>query len=198
MTAKKIGEGKAALLSFAVYELSGEVLSENTRSEVEVSSGAYDAVSQQRTVTSKTTRYQTIMLRKDDGTEHAVELKNMLLPCSAGQRVTLWRLGRGMWFRAVNHNTRQQVGNPDLGSELFAFGSAVFAGLATFLVLMRMNPYPGEITMDWIGISVFMAVGGFLVGWAVGAIMASKRKAAIIALVAQRESGQQSGGGLGG
>lgn len=198
MSESKIGEGKAALLSFAIYELSGEVLGENTRSETEVSSGAYDAVSRQRTVTSTVTRYQTIMLRADDGTEHAVELKNMILPCREGQRVTLWRLGQGLWFRGVNHNTRQKVGNPDLGSELFAWGTAILAGLATFLILMRMNRYPGEITMDWLGISVFMAVGGFLVGWAVGAGMASRRKAAIVALVAQRESGRQASGGLGG
>ena len=191
MAEKKIGEGKAALLGFEVLELSGGVLSETTRSETEVVSGAYDNVTHQRNVTSKVTRYQTIMLREDDGTEHAAELVNMILPCREGQRITLWRLGQGGWFRAVNHNTRQQVISSDLGSAVFPWGWAILAGLVTFFVLLSMNPYEG---IDWLGVSVLMAAGGYGVGFLVGAIMTAQRKSAIQALVRRNGSAQPSPG----
>ncbi|OOG27570.1 hypothetical protein B1C78_03625 [Thioalkalivibrio denitrificans] len=191
MAAKKIGEGKAAQFTYEVYELSGEVQSETTRSETEVTGqihgggGPYSYV--QGRIKSKTTRYQTIMLREDDGTEHAIELVNMVLPCTAGQRVTLWRLGGGVWFRGVNRNTQQTVARSDLGKVLFAWIPAILAGIGTFLVLLTMNT--ADDTIDWLGFTVFMAVGGYGVGWVVGTVMGSKRKSAIHAVAAQRDGG---------
>ncbi|MEZ5759375.1 MAG: hypothetical protein R3D86_14230 [Emcibacteraceae bacterium] len=116
MSIQKIHEGKKLFYSFAIYKLSGTVLSENTRSETEVSGKIYGGGTNstygttapvQGKIESKTTRYQTIYLREDNGAEHAIELVDLVVGCREGHKLTLWRLGDNLWFQVENHTTNQ-------------------------------------------------------------------------------------------
>jgi hypothetical protein len=93
MPIQKAYEGKKLMYKFVVYKLSGTVQSENTRSETEVSGNIYGGGTNSTygttapvrgEIKSETIRYQTIFLKEDDGTEHALELKDLVVPCREG------------------------------------------------------------------------------------------------------------------
>jgi len=107
---KKIAEGTAVLQDYAVYELSGVVRSENTRSETSVS-GHIPAGNRNRggTISSKTTRFQTIYFKGENGKEDAVELVDLIIPCTEGHQLTLWGVNKGSWFEWKNHTTDQSA-----------------------------------------------------------------------------------------
>ncbi|WP_260292783.1 hypothetical protein [Sedimenticola hydrogenitrophicus] len=116
MPIENVYKGKKLLYKFAVYRLSGTVQSENTRSETEVSGKIYGGGTNstygtvapvQGEIKSETIRYQTIFLKEDDGTEHALELVDLVVPCREGHKVTLWRLGKDLWFQVHNQTTNQ-------------------------------------------------------------------------------------------
>lgn len=116
MPIQKAYEGKKLMYRFVVYKLSGTVQSENTRSETEVSGKIYGGGTNstygttapvQGEVKSETIRYQTIFLKEDDGTEHALELKDLVVPCREGHKLTLWRLGDDLFFHGKNETTNQ-------------------------------------------------------------------------------------------
>lgn len=113
---EKCHEGRKLLYKFAVSRLSGTVLGETTRSETTVSGKIYGGGTNstygtvapvQGTIESETTRYQTVFLRDDDGSEHAIELVDLLVPCREGHKLTLWRLGKDLWVQARNQSTNQ-------------------------------------------------------------------------------------------
>ena len=116
MPIQKSYEGKKLLYKFVVYRISGTVLSENTRSETEVSGKIYGGGTNstygttapvQGEIKSETTRFQTIYLKEDNGPEHAIELVDLVVPCREGHKLTLWRLGNSLWFQARNETTNQ-------------------------------------------------------------------------------------------
>src|SRR5690606_6687299 len=116
MPIQKAYEGKKLMHKFVVYKLSGTVQSENTRSETEVSGKIYGGGTNstygttapvQGEIKSETIRYQTIFLKEDDGTEHALELKDLVVPCREGHKLSLWRLGGDLWFQGNNETTNQ-------------------------------------------------------------------------------------------
>lgn len=109
MPIQKACEGKKLLYKFVVYKLSGTVLSENTRSETEVSGKVYgpNSLTPGGEIKSQTTRYQNIYLKEDDGAEHALELKDLVVACREGHKLTLWRLEDDLWFKGDNETTNQ-------------------------------------------------------------------------------------------
>lgn len=116
MPIQKIYKGKKLMYKFVVYKLSGTVQGENTRSETEVSGKIYGGGTNstygttapvQGEIKSETIHYQTIFLREDDGAEHALELKDLVVPCREGHKLTLWRLGGDLWFHGKNETTNQ-------------------------------------------------------------------------------------------
>jgi len=116
MPIQKAYEGKKLMYKFVVYKLSGTVQSENTRSETEVSGKIYGGGTNSTygttapvhgEIKSETIRYQNIFLKEDDGTEHALELKDLVVPCREGHKLTLWRLGDDLWFQGKNETTNQ-------------------------------------------------------------------------------------------
>lgn len=118
----QVATGSALGLKYGVFTVSGGVEATDTRSETEVtgSISGGGGMSYQGTggnapvsgrIESKTTRFQNIFLKEDDGTEHTVELVNFLVPCNSSQRLTLFGVTHGnneygSWFRAYNHNSR--------------------------------------------------------------------------------------------
>lgn len=116
MSIQKTREGRKLMYKFVVYKLSGTVQSENTRSETEVTGKIYGGGTNstygttapvQGEIKSETIRYQTIFLKEDDGTEHALELQDLVVPCREGHKLVLWRLGEDLWFQAQNQTTNQ-------------------------------------------------------------------------------------------
>ena len=119
MPVAKIAEGRTLLKKFVIYELTGVVQSETTRSETEVTgqiygggtASAYGGTNPvQGSIKSKTTRYQTVYLKDDGDSEHAAELVDLVVPCREGHRITLWRLGPNRWIKALNDGTNGHPG----------------------------------------------------------------------------------------
>ncbi|MDZ7643354.1 MAG: hypothetical protein U5K76_03420 [Woeseiaceae bacterium] len=121
---KEIANGTALGLEYHVYTRTGTVEGSDTRAETEVSGqisggggASYGGTGYNAPVSgsvqSKTTRYQNIFLKDDDGVEHTIELVNFLVPCKEGQKLTLYlitpgRKDAGSYFSAYNHNSRQK------------------------------------------------------------------------------------------
>jgi hypothetical protein len=121
--AKKIASGKALGIEYHIHDRSGTIEGSETRAETEVTgsvsggggfshsgSGFNNPVS--GSIQSKTTRYQNIYLKDEDGDEHTIELVNFVVPCKQGHKLTFFivRSGDnklGPYFQAFNHSTRQ-------------------------------------------------------------------------------------------
>lgn len=137
MSLTQIAEGRTLMWKFSVHELTGVVQSETTRSETEVTGHAYGGRTDGTTkIESKTTRYQTIYLKEDDGTEHAVELIDLVVPCREGHRLTLWRMGENLWFRVVNHDTGQDLTHGGLMKLMFPKGLYFTTGILLGLFMV--------------------------------------------------------------
>ena len=107
---KIIAQGTAVSQDYAVYELSGIVKSETTRSETSVSGHIPSANSNMAgSISSQTTRFQTIYFKGEDGKEHAAELVDLIIPCTEGHHLTLWGVNKGFWFEGKNHTTDQSA-----------------------------------------------------------------------------------------
>lgn len=128
MPIQKAHEGKKLMYKFVVYKISGTVGSENTRSETAVSGKIYGGGTNstygttapvQGEIKSTTTRYQTIFLKEDDGSEHVLELRDLVVPCREGHKLTLWRLGEDLWFHGKNETTNQAYTYDKLNKLLF-------------------------------------------------------------------------------
>ncbi len=107
---KIIAQGTAVLQDYAVYELSGVVKSETTRSETSVSGHIPSGNSNMAgSISSRTTRFQTIYFQGENGKEHAAELIDLIIPCTEGHHLTLWGVNKGFWFEGQNHTTDQSA-----------------------------------------------------------------------------------------
>jgi len=107
---KKIAEGTTVMKNYEVYELSGTVKSETTRSETSVSGHVPSRNSNMAgNISSRTTTFQTIYLNGNDGKEHAAELVDLIIPCTEGHKLTLWAVNGSAWFEGKNHTTEQHV-----------------------------------------------------------------------------------------
>jgi hypothetical protein len=122
-----IMEGRSLGLSYRIYERTGVVEDSEHRSETHVfgtvGGGGSSPVS--GTVQSTTTNFQTLFLRSDDGTEHAIVLVDLQIPCRAGHKLTALQLipgrrRRGSFFGAYNHSLDRYVAsNSALRSDLY-------------------------------------------------------------------------------
>lgn len=157
---KDIASGTAIMLPYTVNELTGTVISETTRSETEVSGHIPSGNSNRGGhISSRTTRYQTIYLKDDEGIEHATELVDMIVSCREGQLITLWGINGGWWFEGYNHTTRQSsTGNKTLGN--FSFPKKLIWRLVgayvliTFLILYNAANATSDMFLGVIGIII--------------------------------------------
>ena len=194
---KKIASGQALGVEYHVHERSGTIEGTETRAETEVTgnvsggsgfssggTGFSNPVSGQ--IQSKTTRYQNIYLKDDDGDEHTIELVDFLVPCKEGHRVSLFVVKTGAdrygsFFHAFNHNTRQHYDHAkSLRQHLFpmkwvAIALAVIGGLSFLSFLADSGTsFWGAIGLT---IVVLLITGG--VGWVVGSIIGALRAGAV-------------------
>lgn len=159
---EKIAGGTAIMKNYALYELSGTVQSENTRSETNVSSTSDGQGKGGQKVRSHTTRYQTIYLKGDDGTEHAAELVDLIIPCREGHSLTLWGINQGSWFEGINHTTKQAYkSKKTLNKFTFPMKTVNWALLPVFVLLWMR--FAGVFTGNIEGIYVLWGfIGAFL------------------------------------
>jgi hypothetical protein len=108
--------GTTLFKKFWMSTLSGTVMGESTRAETRVSGSVSGGGTIPGTghntdvigsVSSTTTRYQTVFLKDDAGQEHVIETVDWPVTCRPGHRLTFLNLGRKGWFFAFNHNTQE-------------------------------------------------------------------------------------------
>ena len=127
MGIQKISSGWALLKRFTIHELTGEVIDQNAGSHTEVTGKIYGGgtispgtVSPvQGKIETETTHFQTLYLLDDDGVEHVVQTIDLTVPCRAGHKLTVWRLGKSLWVKAFNHNTRESYTSDKLSKKMF-------------------------------------------------------------------------------
>lgn len=188
--AKKIASAKTLGRDYHIHVRTGVVENTDTRSETEVTgnisggggyssngSGFNNPVS--GSVQSKTTRYQNIFLKDEDGDDHAVELVDFLIPCKEGQKLTLFLVKSqdnlyGPYFQAYNHNTRQHYENAKaVSSEMFPLREALIASLAVAALFFLLG------LGDGFGKAVLLGLVGAVVGgglaWVAGKVIGAIR-----------------------
>lgn len=182
---KKIADGAALFKKYGLYEVTGAVEGETTRAETEVrgeipsNSGPFAG-----RIESKTTRYQTIYLKDDDGGKYAVELVDFVIPCREGHKLTVRGADKRLWFDVTNHSTGQAF-EDGAGLAKYAFpnlvvfGAAIGAAALTFLALLMSEGGLGERL--FFGVIAGLILGGIVFGvlWVPGRIVASMRAAQI-------------------
>lgn len=84
-----------------------------------VHGGVASTASIQGKIESETTEYQTILLKDNDGVEHIIKTVDMTIPTRAGHRLTLWRMGKDRWKRALNNSTEEDYTSERLDKVLF-------------------------------------------------------------------------------
>lgn len=134
---KTIKHGKAFFLDYTIVELQGTVLSESNRSETYVSgSGTTNpniSSASHSTISSTTTRYQTIYLKEDNGTEHAIRLVDCIVDCREGHKLTLLGIkDTHLWFKITNH-TLNLVWTPKKELKEHTFPKNIY-GVGTLLL----------------------------------------------------------------
>ena len=190
-TMKKITDGVALFQKFSLFEITGEVEAETTRAETEVTG---EIPSNQGPfagrIESKTTRYQTIHIKEDDGGRFPVETVNFVIPCIEGHKLTVRGADKRMWFDVVNHTTGQTFQNgPGLAKyafpDLVVFGGA--GGVAALVFLILMFSPGGFAERLFFGLVAGLISGGVVFGllWIPGRIIASMRAAQIKAKLKQ-------------
>ena len=178
---KTIASGSALGLDYTVCERTGTVEGSDTRSETEVSgtvSGGHSNLPVSGNVQSKTTNYQNVFLKDDDGDTHTIELVNFLVPCTAGHKLTFFVLKTGgseygEFFEAYNHDTRQHYEHyKNARSELFPWKWVFIAvgviGVLTFLnyVFDSQSTFGGAIMLTIVAVII-----AGLVFWAAGSAL---------------------------
>lgn len=170
---KQIADRVALLRKFAVFEASGVVIKEVTRSETETSGSidTEDGIAQKvnpymsrRTkgrVTSTTTRYQTIHLKDEDGTRQVIDLVDFVVPCVEGDQVRFWGLGDDQWIAAENRSTGKRYRS--MGGARQALhprrGHILATALLVLLVLGLFTAGAGAGAALWV--SPFVVVGAW-------------------------------------
>jgi hypothetical protein len=181
--AKEIASGKVIGRDYHIHVRTGVVESTETRAETEVSgnisggggysSGGYGSSNPvSGSIESKTTRFQNIFLKDEDGDDHVIELVDFLVPCKAGQMLSLFIVKsghnlRGPYFRAYNHNTREHYENPKaVSSEMFPIRKLVMAtgGLAALFFLGGLFGNGGGFGNGLLSALIAAVVGGIIFG----------------------------------
>jgi hypothetical protein len=185
MPIQKTYEGKKLMYKFAVYQLSGTVQGENTRSETQVSGKIYGGGTNstygttapvQGEIKSETIRYQTIFLKEDDGTEHAVELEDLVVPCREGHKLALWRLGEALWFQGKNETTNQTYAYNKLNRLLYPKVAYFAFGIVFGIYAVDPNHTGGKYLLALI----FATLIGLAIATIPCGIIAGKRKSAVL------------------
>jgi len=164
---KKITSGTVILQNYNIYELSGMVLSENTRSETSVSGSVTDGGGGfgggvHGTVSSNTTRYQTIYIKGDDDKEYAAELVDLIIPCREGHSLTLWGINQGWWFEGINHTTKQASKSKQTLIN-FTMPSRTIGGGAILVGILSWMLFAGVFDGDITGIGILWGLIGALI-----------------------------------
>ncbi len=194
---KKIASGAALGVEYHIHDRVGTIEGTDTRSETEVTgsvsggggfssggTGFTNPVS--GSIQSKTTNYQNVYLKDEEGDEHTIELVDFLVPCKQGHKVSFFVVKTGTdrygaIFHAYNFNTRQHYDHAkSLRSHLFPtkwFMIALAAiGGISFLTLLgdSQTSFWGAIGLT---IVVLLIAGGIL--WVAGSILGALRAAAV-------------------
>ena len=191
--AKKIVSGNVIGRKYHIHVRTGVVENSETRAETEVTGsvsggGGYSVGGHGSTapvsgsVESKTTRFQNIFLKDEDGDDHVIELVDFLIPCKEGQKLSLFIVKsgdnlRGPYFRAYNHNTREHYENTKaVSSEMFPMRKLVMAigGVGVLFFLAGVFGDQGGIGAGIGGAIVGMLISGIVFGIA-GKIVAMIR-----------------------
>ena len=174
---KKIAEGSALLRKFALYEVSGTVIKEVTRSETETTGSVSTPDLAHRLapnmslpvkgkIKSKTTRYQVIHLKDGDGNRSVVELVDFLVPCAEGDEVSVWGVKEGAWFAARNLSTRRSY-RKRFGATSALYPFAAHVGLAALLAVPLWNDMaaskPGDTGFAIFAALITFVIAGFLI-----------------------------------
>ena len=191
--AKKIASGSVIGRDYHIHVRTGVVESSETRAETEVkgnisggggySSGGYGSSNPvSGSIESKTTRFQNIFLKDEDGDDHVIELVDFLIPCKEGQKLSLFIVKsggslRGPYFRAYNHNTREHYENTKaVSSEMFPMRKLVMAtgGVGVLFFLGGLFGDGGGFGNGLLSALIAMVVSGIVFGIA-GKIVAMIR-----------------------
>jgi hypothetical protein len=161
----KIAEGTAVLQEYAVYELSGVVKSETTRSETSVSGYMPNNNSSMGgRISSQTTTFQTIYFAGDKGKEHAIELIDLTIPCTEGHQLTVWGVNKGAWFAVKNHTT-EQTASSKVPLTNFTMPLKTMR-YAMYIIDILLFLFFISVLVDEVGIGniIFSAVGAVFLG----------------------------------
>lgn len=175
---KKIAEGVAIWKKYALYKVTGVVQSEATRAETEVSGsvgggagitiqGSGGSVPVSGTVSSTTTRYQTIYLKDDDGGERALRLVDFVIPCREGHKLTARGVDKSVWFDIDNNSTGEGWENKrELRKYVSPDWLFRWAGPAAIfvLVLIIVSLIPGVEAGVRIPMTIFYGLIGAIFG----------------------------------
>lgn len=180
--AKQIASGKTLGVEYTVHDRTGTVEGTDSRSETEVTgtvSGGHSNLPVSGNVQSKTTNYQNVYLKDEDGDTHTIELVDFLVPCTAGHTLTFFLLksdGRlyGEYFAAYNHDTRQHYEHyKNARSEMFPWKWLFIAigvvGVLTFLsyVFDSQSTFGAAILLTIVAM-VIAGIGLWLAGLVLG------------------------------
>jgi hypothetical protein len=161
---KTIKHGKAFFLDYTIVELQGTVLSESNRSETHVSgSGTTNpniSSASHSTISSTTTRYQTIYLKEDNGTEHAIRLVDCIVDCREGHKLTLLGIKDiCLWFEITNHTLnlvwtpKKELKEHTFPKNTYRWGPLIL--VTSIIVTFRGNSSFSDTTFD-----SFVLLGG--------------------------------------
>lgn len=196
-TAKKIASGNTLGVSYTVNDRTGTIEGSETRAETEVTGnvsggGGYSSGGTGFTapvsgsVQSKTTRYQNIYLKDEDGDDHTIDLVDFLVPCKEGHKVTFFiakSAGRavGPYFYAYNHNTREHYAHDRaLRSELFpTMWFMIALGIIGVLAFMANMNESDSTFLGSIVLALFAMLLGGAVLWVLGSILGMIRGRAV-------------------
>lgn len=195
--AKKIASGSVIGRDYHIHVRTGVVENSETRAETEVSgnisggggysSGGYGSNAPvSGSIESKTTRFQNIFLKDEDGDDHVIELVDFLIPCKEGQKLSLFIVKsgenlRGPYFRAYNHNTREHYENSKaVSSEMFPIRKLLMAtgGVGALFFLGGWLGDQGSIGAGIFSAIIAMLIGGIVFGIA-GKIVAMLRGSSV-------------------
>ena len=191
MSIEKAFSVKSIFVNYDICKLVGTVLDEKTRSETKVKgsiSGGGGSVSSayggqispvKGTIDSKTTTYQDIFLQDTDGGEHAIELKNFIVSCRPGNKLTFCGLyGGDVWFHAVNESTGKVYTNKEI---LSTHVYPVFIFIAIVIIAATVTYFTTE--------SLFIGmVIGLVVAYIVGKTIKIIRQRSILKSIAENTS----------
>lgn len=140
--AKSIAKGYSLGLGYEIFARTGTV--QSSENEVETTfEHSYDHNTGRSQTFSKSTHWQTIFIKDEEGTEHSVVLKNLTIPCRDGHKVTAFFAKSGgkklgFYFMLRNHNTRDMdCNNGMIRSVMFPWITVVLLMVAYVVYMIK-------------------------------------------------------------